>query len=162
MDELLARVQRLEDELAVQRLVLSYGPTADAGLSGQTAARWTEDGVYDWDADGEPHEGRTAVAAMLAGDAHQGFVARGAAHVMSPPVVALDGDSAVAVNYSLVVARREEGFELWRTSAVRWDLLRTREGWRVARRTNRLLDGSGRGRDLFAAAAGHLVPGPTA
>ena len=54
-----------------------------------------------------------------------------------------------AVNYSLIMRREEDRFYLWRVSAVRWDVERHEPSWRVRRRTNRLLDASGAGRELF-------------
>jgi hypothetical protein len=74
-EELRARVRRLEDESAITRLILSYGPAADAGLTSFAGQLWLEDGVYDWDADGEPHRGSAAVDAMLRDDGHQGLIA---------------------------------------------------------------------------------------
>ena len=59
---------------------MSYGPAADAGLTSFAGQLWLEDGVYDWDADGEPHQGSAGVDAMLQGDGHQGLIARGVAH----------------------------------------------------------------------------------
>ena len=54
------RIRRLEDESAITKLVMSYGPAADAGLTSFAGHLWLEDGVYDWDADGEPHRGSAA------------------------------------------------------------------------------------------------------
>ena len=54
-DEVLARLQRVEDELAIQRVVLGYGPAADAGLGDLAGSRWLEDGEYDWDGKQKPH-----------------------------------------------------------------------------------------------------------
>lgn len=147
--ELLARIQRLEDESAIQRLIMSYGPAADAGLASRAASVWLEDGVYDWDADGVPHAGRAAVDEMLQGDGHQGLIARGAAHFAGPLLVEVTGDHATALNYSLIMRREDDRFFLWRVSAVRWDVERVDLSWKVRRRTNRLLDASGAGRELF-------------
>jgi hypothetical protein len=149
MDELAARLHRVEDELAIQRLILSYGPAADAGAASFAASVWLDDGVYDWDAEGEPHRGSAAVDTMLSGDGHQGLIAKGAAHFAGPALIDLNGDSAIALNYSLVMLRAAENFKLWRVSAVRWELERAGATWRVRRRTNRLLDSSGEGRRLF-------------
>jgi SnoaL-like domain len=149
MDELAARLCRVEDELAIQRLILSYGPAADAGAASFAAAVWLEDGVYDWDAEGQPHRGSAAVDTMLSGDGHQGLIAKGAAHFAGPPLIDVDGDTATALNYSLVMLRAAESFKLWRVSAVRWELERSGASWRVRRRTNRLLDSSGEGRRLL-------------
>jgi hypothetical protein len=126
-DDLEARVRRLDDESAIQRLIMSYGPAAD----------------------GAPHEGSAAVEAMLRGDNHLGLVGRGVAHFGGPLLVEVDGDTATAVNYSLIMRREEDRNYLWRVSAVRWDLERSGSSWRVRRRSNRLLDASGAGSRLF-------------
>jgi hypothetical protein len=148
--ELEQRLRRVEDELAIRRLVNSYGPAADAGLTAFAASVWLEDGVYDWDAGAEPYDGSAAVDGMLQAENHQRLIARGAAHFAGPLLVDLEGDRATALNYSLVMRREGDRFYLWRVSAVRWDLERTGSSWRVRRRTNRLLDESGVGRRLFA------------
>jgi hypothetical protein len=149
--ELLQRVRRLEDEAEITRLLLSYGPAADAGLTAFAGQLWVDDGVYDWDAEGQPHLGSAGVDAMLQGDQHQGLIARGVAHFAGPPLIMVDGDQGTAVNYSLVMRRESEQdrFFLWRVSAVRWDVERVGGRWRVRRRTNRLLDQSGAGRQFF-------------
>lgn len=154
--DLLARIRRLEDEAAIRRLVLSYGPAADAGLTSFAAAVWFEDGVYDWDADGAPYEGSQAVDEMLQGEGHQGLIAAGVAHFGGPILVEVDGDGATAVNYSLVMRREGDRSYLWRVSAVRWDLERSGPSWRVRKRTNRLLDETGGGRALFKETLGEL------
>jgi hypothetical protein len=149
LDELRVRVRALEDEAAINRLIMTYGPSADAGLTSLAGGLWLEDGLYDWDAEGSPYEGGGAVDAMLQGDGHQGLIARGVAHFAGPLLIELDGDEATAINYSLIMRREGDRHYLWRVSAVRWDVARTPSGWRVRRRTNRLLDETGVGRDLF-------------
>jgi hypothetical protein len=144
------RLQRLEDERAVQRVVIGYGPAADAGLAKRAGELWLEDGLYDWDAKGEPHRGSDGVDRMLRGDVHQGLIRNGAAHLAMPPLVEVDGDRAVALTYSLVFVRREGRYDLWRLSANRWDLERHDLEWRIRCRTNRQLDDSGGGRTLLA------------
>ena len=149
LTELEARVRRLEDESAITKLVMSYGPAADAGLTSFAGQLWLEDGVYDWDADGEPHQGSAGVDAMLQGDGHQGLIGRGVAHFAGPLLIDVDGDRATALNYSLIMRREEDRYFLWRVSAVRWDVERVDSRWRIRRRTNRLLDETGAGRELF-------------
>jgi hypothetical protein len=86
---------------------------------------------------------------MLQSDGHQSLIAAGIGHFAGPLLIDLDGDSATALNYSLIMRRKGDHFYLWRVSAVRWDLARSASGWRVRRRTNRLLDETGAGRELF-------------
>jgi SnoaL-like domain len=149
VDELRERLRRVEDELEIRRLVNSYGPAADAGLTSFAASVWLEDGVYDWDAGSEPYDGSAAVDGMLRAEGHQRLIARGVAHFAGPLLVDLDGDRATALNYSLIMRREGDRFYLWRVSAARWDLERAGSSWRVRRRTNRLMDETGVGRRLF-------------
>jgi hypothetical protein len=152
------RLRRLEDESAITRVVMSYGPAADSGQSSLAADLWLEDGVYDWDANGEPHHGSASVDAMLQGDRHKQLMSEGVAHFSGPLLLEVDGDTATAINYSLVMRKEDERFYLWRVSAVRWDLERSGSTWRVRRRTNRLLDETGTGRHLFGSALESLYP----
>jgi hypothetical protein len=147
--DLESRLRRVEDELAIRRLVNSYGPAADAGLTSFAASVWLEDGIYDWDASGDPYDGSAAVDGMLQGENHQSLITRGVAHFAGPLLVELDGDRATALNYSLIMRREDNRFSLWRVSAARWDLERSGPSWRVRRRTNRLMDDTGVGRRLF-------------
>lgn len=149
--DLSERVARIEDELAIRHLILSYGPSADAGLADRAAAVWLPDGEYDWDANGRPHDGRAAVEAMLLDDGHQGLIHSGVAHFAGPPLVEVDGDRATALTYSLIMRREPETgrFYLWRVSAARWDLERRSGAWGVRRRVNRLMDETGAGRTLL-------------
>ena len=149
VDDLEVRMRRLEDESAIQRLIMSYGPAADAALASFAGNLWLEDGIYDWDADGAPHEGSAGVEAMLRGDGHLGLVRQGVAHFGGPLLVEVDGGTATDVNYSLIMRREEDRHYLWRVSAVRWDLERSGSSWRVRKRSNRLLDASGAGSRLF-------------
>lgn len=134
------RVQELEDILAIQKLISSYGPAVD-GLDGAALAEmWAEDGMYDFGI-GEPLRGREAVAKLIDLDSHKTYIAAGCAHVLSAPRIAIDGDRASAVNYSQVFVKDEHGWRADRTGANRWELVRTGQGWKVASRTNGLLDG---------------------
>src|SRR5215510_16447415 len=84
-----ARVQALEDELALYRLMTSYGPAADSGDGVKASEIWTEDGVYDADGPGVM-DGRGAIVAMLSQEGHQAMVP-GCAHLNQPAVIELDG-----------------------------------------------------------------------
>ncbi|HVX19798.1 MAG TPA: nuclear transport factor 2 family protein [Acidimicrobiales bacterium] len=156
VEELSGRLRAVEDLLAIQQAVARYGPAVDAGEADVVAELWTDDGRYD--AGVGTWTGRDAIAGMVRGPQHQGFITGGAGHVVSNPHVAVDGDRAVALCHAQLLLRDEaaDGFRVWRLTANRWDLARTPEGWRVTDRVNRQLDGDATARALF----GDALAGP--
>jgi len=133
-----ARLRAVEDELALYRLMTSYGPAADSGDGTKASELWTEDGVYDADGPGVM-DGRGAIVAMLSDEGHQSMVP-GCAHLNHPVVIQLDGDRATAVGYSQVWRTDDGTHRVFRLAANKWEFARTDAGWRVVRRTNRRLD----------------------
>jgi len=146
------RIAALEDREAIRDLIARYGPLADAGDCAGAAALWTEDGVYEVGGFGA-YRGRAAIQALLEGESHQELIHGGAAHVLSPPVIELDGDRATARTYSVVFRKTGDCWEAHRASANLWHLVRTDEGWKAARRINRLLDGAVEARALIGGQA---------
>lgn len=140
LDDLAARLGRLEDERDIARLIASYGPAVDAGDPDAAARLWASDGVYD--VDGWRMEGRTEVHAMVASSAHQNLVAKGCCHFLAPCVVTVTGDSAVAVCESVVFVRDSDGYHVWRCTANHFTLRRIDGQWRISVRTSRVLDGN--------------------
>jgi uncharacterized protein (TIGR02246 family) len=151
-DALAARLQRLEDERDIARLIASYGPAVDAGDPDATARLWAADGVYD--VDGRRMESRADVRAMVASAAHQNLVAGGCCHFLGPCVVTAAGDSAVAVCESLVLVRDGDGYRVWRATANHFALERGDSGWQITARTSRLLDGSPHAHALLTSGLG--------
>jgi len=137
MTELAARVARLEDELAIHRVIVRYGFAVDVGDADEAAAVFTEDGVYDVDVG--RMEGRGAVAAMVRGPRHQELVGH-CAHQMGPALVeVLEAGNAVASGYSRVYLATRAGTHVYRVSLNRWELVKRDGGWLIARRTTRRL-----------------------
>jgi hypothetical protein len=145
------RLTQLEDQMAIQQLIAAYGPRVDSGDSRGAAALWAEDGVYEI-GDLALARGHSEVAALFDAPMHQELIARGAAHLMGPPQIQIDGDQAVATGYSVVFRRSAAGFEVFRVAANRWELQRGAGGWQVSRRINRLLDGQDAARALLGSA----------
>jgi len=58
------------------------------------------------------------------------------------PKIAVHGDTADAVGYSLVIKREGERWFVWRAAINHWTLERTAQGWRVKEKYNRTIDGS--------------------
>jgi ketosteroid isomerase-like protein len=143
-----ARVQLLEDELEISRLVASYGPLVDAGEADAVAALWAEDGSYD--VEGWQMRSRDDVRAMVGSDGHQHLIDGGCSHFLGPTHVTVDGDDAVAVCESLLVRHREGAFSVRRAGANHFRLRLESDGWRITERRTRALDGSQEARDLLA------------
>ena len=141
------RLRMTEDQLAIYQLIATYGPGVDSLNEEVVRSLWTEDGTYDTGR--EPYVGNQAVGKLIYGDLHQGFVNKGCAHVMSMPRVTIDGDTAVATGYSRVYIRDGDHWRVQRASANRWELVRTAQGWKVKHRTNRLMLGDDKPRQLL-------------
>lgn len=147
--ELERRLQRIEDERAIERSIASYGPLVDAGDADAVAQLWAPDGGYD--VEGWQMTSRDDVAAMVRSDAHQGLIGRGSCHFLGPAVATVDGDDAVAVCQSILVIRRDDGFAVWRAGANHFRLRRIEGRWQVVQRTTRALDGNAEARELLSA-----------
>lgn len=147
-----ARLQRLEDERDVARVITRYGPLVDTG-NPAVSELWLDDGVYD--VDELLMEGAAAVAAMVTSQAHQAFVAKGCAHFQGPVDVVVRGDAADAVGYSLMLVHDVDGFRLRRVTANHWQLVRVDQEWRVVRRTSRQLDGNNQAREVLRTLTEH-------
>jgi ketosteroid isomerase-like protein len=146
------RVALLEDQLALYRLVSTYGPAVDTGSGNEAAELWAEDGAYEFDT--SRLDGPEGISAMVAGETHQGLIHQGCAHVLALPVLTVDGDEAHATGYSRVYRHVGDGYEVWRVSANHWRFRRTPDGWRVTHRVNRTLDGSPEARAILRRAFG--------
>jgi hypothetical protein len=141
IEDLAARLAVLEDREACRQLIARYGPMADAGDRDGVASLFASGGSYDVGGFGT-YVGSEAIGALLQCEEHRGLIASGAAHVLSDPVIELDGDKARAFTYSIVLRRSGEAWAPHRVSANIWHLVREAHGWRAAHRANRLLDGS--------------------
>jgi ketosteroid isomerase-like protein len=133
-----ARVQVLEDELAVTRTIVAYGFAVDTGDATATGALFGEDAVFDVDERFVMH-GRAEVEAMVLDERGHQQLLPDCAHTIGPAVVHVDGHHATAVGYSRIYVRRDDGIELFRVGCNRWDLVRAESGWQIERRTTRAL-----------------------
>jgi ketosteroid isomerase-like protein len=144
------RVRQLEDALAIMRLINSWGPAVDTGSSQAAANLWDADAVLDSDL--SRLEGPAAVSAMVDSQGQRALIDQGCAHVQSAPVITVEGDRATAIAYSQVFLHAEQGHDVWRVSANRWECRRTPDGWRVTKRVNRVVDGTPDSRALLVGA----------
>ncbi|MFN6552730.1 nuclear transport factor 2 family protein [Mycolicibacterium septicum] len=156
--QILTRLQRLEDELAIAKLLASYGPSVDAGNADNAAALWATSGTYD--VEDWLMTGRKGVHDMVSSTGHQDLVATGCCHFLGPSVVTVSGDSAVAVCESLVLLRDgASDYRVWRATANHFALERLDGQWQITARTSRLLNGNPYAHTLLnLGLAGSAVP----
>jgi uncharacterized protein (TIGR02246 family) len=133
------RVQRLEDTLAIERLIDNYAATLDARDLDGYAALFAKDGV--WQTGNSAHRGPAEIKAMLVGifgTPGQGFVNTEDYHLVSNVEVELvDGDHAKARSRYLYVMRGDGGSPR-PVLAGRYEDEFVREGgqWKILRRTD--------------------------
>jgi len=152
LDALEARLRRAEDHLEILNLLNAYGPLVDSGASAAAAELWAPGGGYAFSGgvgDGTRIPAGPALVDVYESAWHQELIRTGSAHLTATPVVTVAGDDATAVGYSFVIRREEDRWFVLRAAANRWTLRRTEDGWRVAERTNSVLDGSTDSHDLL-------------
>jgi 3-phenylpropionate/cinnamic acid dioxygenase small subunit len=106
--EVLERLRRLEDTIAIQRLLVDYGVHLDARDLHAYSRLFCEDG--EWTGDTGTAVGPDAIQAMLEAGLPGNPPAPGETtwHVMANPAVDVDGDAATA-RVLWVLLRRDAG-----------------------------------------------------
>ncbi|WP_394658517.1 nuclear transport factor 2 family protein [uncultured Novosphingobium sp.] len=150
LDALEKRLGAVEDELAVIRLVASYGPLVDSGSPDLAPDLFAEDGVYD--VSYGRMTGPAAFSELLKHSEHLDAIKGGIAHVMGLPWVRIDGDHAIAVNCTQLYLRRDDGYAIFRVAQNVWKLERRPQGWKIIERTNRLIGDGDDARAMLEAA----------
>lgn len=153
LSDLENRVRLLEDQVALYRLIASWGPAADTADGKAASSFWSEDAVLV--AETNRIEGAAAVGAMIDSEGQHDLVRQGCAHVQGLPVLNVDGDHAMAINYGRVYLHTDDGYDIWRVSANCWEFRRTKDGWRVIRRDAHVIDGGAEARALLSRAITH-------
>src|SRR5262245_463435 len=165
-----ARLCMVEDHLEICNLIASHPPSADTGADYYTRAIWLEDGAIDLGG-GKAASGSEAIAAIGRSSEHQAAIAGGLAHFTGLPHVVIDGDKAVVISYLQILTPHptaepvavpghgtSRGYRIHRVGANRWELERTKGGWKIKRRTLRPLDGSEPARELLRTALKAFEP----
>ena len=160
-----ARLRAIEDRLEIYNLIAGHPPSADTGAAAYAETVYSEDGVFDRGADLPGWHGNKGIAANLKSPGHQAAIAGGLAHFTGLPHVTVDGDKAVVISYLQILTPRKSGeavdvpnhgasrgYHIHRVVTNRWDLVRAPSGWKIARRTSRLVDGSEGSREILRGA----------
>jgi len=151
-----ARLQRLEDQLAIYQVINGYGYAVDGLNAAAVGACYTDDGVYAVGDIGEM-KGRETIEAITRDPGHLAYVGAGCAHMSTVPHVLLEGDKAIATCHTMVAMHGDDGFFIGRLSASRLELARQSDGaWKIVHRQNNMLNGDPAGSRLL----GRLKEGP--
>ena len=161
------RIRAIEDRLEIYNLIASHPPSADTGDAAWAEAAYTEDGVFDRGPGLVGATGNKALGALLQSDGHQAAIAGGLAHFTGLPHVTITGDDAVVISYLQILTPNKSGdevevpnhgasrgYHIHRVVTNRWELKRTAAGWKIKRRTLRLVDGSEPSREILRGALG--------
>jgi len=159
------RVRAIEDRLDIYNLIAGHPPSADTGATRYAEAVYTEDAVFDRGPDLSGAVGNKAIGANLQSAGHQAAIAGGLAHFTGLPHVTVKGDNATVVSYLQILTPKKSGepvdvpnhgasrgYHIHRVVTNRWDLVRTPAGWKIKRRTLRLVDGSEPSREILRSA----------
>jgi hypothetical protein len=153
--DLEARLQVVEDKLAIYELIAAHPPSADTGSADYTAAAYDPDGVFDRGPSLDGARGANDIAAFIRRPEHFAAIHGGLAHFTGLPLIDLRGDKAVVTSYLMIVHldHRGEprelpnhgvstGYRIHRAVVNRWELVRSDGRWTIARRTLLPVDGS--------------------
>ncbi len=129
-----ARVQRVEDYLAIERIQVDYAGFFDRRDIDGYVGLFTEDG--EWANEAGSHKGRAAIRAMLDGMIGKSPVPNLANyHIVSNPRIELHGDTAKATSRYVFVTRGPEGQPTPVLSGVYHDeLVRQGGRWLIKKR----------------------------
>lgn len=142
------RLRDVEDRLEILNLIAAHPPGADTGADTYIRTAWTEDGVLDLGSD-KTMNGRDTIASHVRIPGHQAAIEFGICHFAGLPHIALNGDTAVVTSYLQILVPQDQGepvdvpnhgvskgFRIHRAGANRWDLVRTKEGWKIKHRVS--------------------------
>src|SRR6187399_2798794 len=131
------RVQRMEDESAIRRMLIEYGAFLDAKDYRSYAALFAPDGV--WQGGFGTFTGPAAIEAMLTanlGAAEARFVNKANFHMLTNPLITLDGDRAHVESKYLFWTRSPDDRPTPLLAGRYVDEFVREDGrWKIARRT---------------------------
>jgi uncharacterized protein (TIGR02246 family) len=137
IDQLERRLQALEDEREIQRVLVRYGLAVDVGDAEATMALYAPDCFLDLN-EAVFMQGREQTRGIVESDVHQALLPN-CAHVMGPFVVQVDGDHAVATGYATVFLKQDGVSRIWHQAFGRWELSRCDGQWLITKRTSRTI-----------------------
>lgn len=135
------RLQRVEDELAIKRVILDYAVRLDARDFDGYVALFAKDGT--WQNGTTIKHGHDEIRQMLVGiygNPAPGYVNNDSYRIVSNVLVDIDGDHATAHSRQLTIMRGENGAPTPRLSGIYDDeLIREDGAWKILHRVDRTI-----------------------
>ena len=135
------RLQLVEDELAIKRVVLDYAVRLDARDFDGYVALFAKDGT--WQNGNVVKHGREEIRAMLVGiygDPPAGYVNNDSYRIVSNVQVDISGDHAIVHSRQLTIMRGENGSPTPRLSGIYDDDFVREDGeWKILHRIDRTI-----------------------
>jgi hypothetical protein len=160
-----SRIRAIEDRLEIYNLIAGHPPSADTGADYYAEAVYADDGEFDRGAGLTGGVGNKAIAAVLKSPGHKAAIDGGLAHFTGLPHITINGDDAVVISYLQILTPNKSGeaievpnhgasrgYHIHRVVTNRWELRRTASGWKIKRRSIRLVDGSEPSREILRGA----------
>jgi ketosteroid isomerase-like protein len=127
------RLRRVEDELAISRVLVDYAATLDSRNYAAYVQLFTPDA--EWANSGVTRKGRADIEKMLAMMGPAGAVNNANYHLVSNPRIDVKGDTATAVSLYLFITRGKDGTPLPSLSGTYTDeFVRWNGAWKIKRR----------------------------
>ncbi len=149
IQQLLARLKATEDRLDILNLLAGSAISSDVASEAYWQKMFTHDAVFDR-GQGRQDTGQAEILKIINDPNQKEAIKAGMTHLPMLPHITLNGDSAVATGYLLIVMPDSAashvklagkgvspGFSIYQLTVNKWQLVRTPEGWKVTRRTVR-------------------------
>jgi SnoaL-like domain len=165
---LLARLTATEDRLEILNLLAGSAFSSDVASEAYWAKMFTHDAIFDR-GQGRQDKGQADILKIVGGSDQKEAIKFGMTHLAMLPHITLNGDSAVATGYLLIVVPDSaashvklpgkgvsSGFSIYQLTVNRWQFVRSTVGWKVSQRTVRPLS-SGDSQAILRRALGLLT-----
>lgn len=131
------RIQRMEDESAIRKVLIEYGAFLDARDYASYANLFAKDGV--WTGGFGSFTGPAAIEAMLLenlGASEPGYINKSSFHMMTNPIIEIDGNRAQATSkYLFWTKNSANGPNPSLAGRYVDEFVRENGAWKIARRT---------------------------